>query len=216
MAATKAAADASATTKVDLIRLIQSQVAFLIGKPAKWVRDNAHLFLRDDDGRYDARGVVNAMVELANKIAEPAHISDEHYGPIFGFLRNAANDAGRIPGLVRVVREVEAEHGLAGHAAIGVMLKEQIGECLDGFPRGSTEEQIRADHAERLTRALEALPYEKAAIDWRVVATCDKHKRYLWGRSWKSYPLPPGYFPDEERDYCDVCEREDRKRTKAN
>lgn len=53
---------------VDLARLTQSQVAWLIDKPTSWLRENAHKFSRNADGTYDGREVFRAMAELLGTV----------------------------------------------------------------------------------------------------------------------------------------------------
>ncbi len=58
-------------TTIDLERLTQAQTAWLIGRSPRWLRDNAHQFKRNLDGRYDGREVFGAMAELLGRVVIP-------------------------------------------------------------------------------------------------------------------------------------------------
>jgi hypothetical protein len=52
----------------DLAKLKQSEVAWLIGKPASWIRGRAHQFERNSDGSYNGRTVFRTMAELLGTV----------------------------------------------------------------------------------------------------------------------------------------------------
>jgi hypothetical protein len=55
------------TKVIDLSKLSQSQVAWITGQSPSWLRAHGHLFERDADGKYNARQVLTAMLQLHAK-----------------------------------------------------------------------------------------------------------------------------------------------------
>lgn len=49
---------------IDLTRLSQRQVAWLLGKSPAWLRANAHCFPRNRDGTYCGRSVIATLREI--------------------------------------------------------------------------------------------------------------------------------------------------------
>jgi hypothetical protein len=50
------------TTTIDLRKLSQYQLAWILDKPPHWIRSNAQIFERDADGKYNAKQAVQAFI----------------------------------------------------------------------------------------------------------------------------------------------------------
>jgi hypothetical protein len=100
---------------VDLERLSQSQAAWLIERPAPWLRDNSHKVLRNSDGTYDGRRLFAAArsivgeVELDDDEIEKCLLASECF-------QRGFNDA--IDSYLAFLDEIESRHGEAGLLAV--------------------------------------------------------------------------------------------------
>ena len=166
---------------VDLDRLTQADVARLIGKPASYLRENAHRFERDADGRYSGRQVVAAMlasgapVQLNDADYEIARRLAEHLGTALG--RNTDLHA-----TIRFAVAVKDRHGVAGLAAL-------FGALLD-------ECQLLAE----IMGPLDAMESKRPTI-LDLAAVCMKCGAVRRGREWVKAPTPPLF----EGDTCPAC-----------
>jgi len=194
----------AASSNVDLQRLTQSQVSWLIGKPTSWIRENSHLFLRGSDNHYDARDVVRAMSATGGV---PAELADEHLEPMQQWLYDLTNPEGQLTGCVRVLNEIEQAHGPAGLAAIGVLVKEIAQTHMRNHPhheRKRTDEIIRDEGLARIDREIANVETENALTDMRGLPVCSKCDKYRMGRKWLKQPLPAGYVEDGKM-LCPRC-----------
>jgi hypothetical protein len=71
----------------DLTKLKQSEVAWLIGKPASWLRDNGHRFSRNTDGTYDGREVFQVVAKLAGTVV----IKGDEFDELIAYARDPRN-----------------------------------------------------------------------------------------------------------------------------
>jgi len=198
------AASKTTATSVDLGRLTQSQVSWLIGQPTHWLRSNSQLFLRDDDGRYDARQVVEAVQNIGLDVAE---LADEHLEPLQQWVYLVTGFEGALTGCLRVIHEIENAHGAAGLAAIGELVRSIAADHLKAFPEQlETTEFYRARCQAELDRNV--ANHDPGALqarrDMRALEICDRCGKYRWGRQWREKPLPDGYLKDSDT-RCPDC-----------
>lgn len=188
---------------VDLNRLTQSQAAWLIGRPASWLRDKSHLARRNTDGTYDGRELFRA---LASTIA-PAELPDDDLEGVLYLAEVFAGccEGSRL-GAIRILADVADRHGTPGLATVASELlaalraAEALGPSPSCLP--PTPEVIQA----RAEAQIAALPEWDARLDLRVVGQCEECKRYRWGRRWLAPPWPRGYVA--ERTLCPECEKQ--------
>lgn len=193
-----------------LRNLNQQTAAWLIGETTTWVRDHAHRFDRTADGKYDARSLCKAMAGAHLDSIHAESLPDEHYEQLHQALYLAvSNNEGRLTGFLRVLSEVEELHGLAGFAAVGLMVRDLAQEYLRRFPHHEhtpTADDIRAEGLKLIDQKIIGLPEKQAHTSMRALYVCSKCKKYRWGRKWLEPPLPPGYVQHNETDLCDDCD----------
>jgi hypothetical protein len=61
-------------TVIDLERLTQSQLAWLLNRSPQWLRANANLFHRDAQGRYSGRQAVAALMATRTGYVTPPEL----------------------------------------------------------------------------------------------------------------------------------------------
>lgn len=202
MATTRKAAAAASTTAANLERLTQAQAAWLVGRPAVWLRDNAHLGGRNGDGTYNARELVRA---LAGDF-RAAELPDNELEFVTQLAEDFASDCElHRSAILRMLEGIEREAGAAGLAAIGAEFLRQVKLAqlrwgVSPHAERPTPDAIRAK-AEAEIRELDRW---EARSERRIVLVCEKCGRHRWGRTWREPPIPSGYV--ESLDYCPKCE----------
>ncbi len=195
----------SKTSSVDLGRLSQSEVAVLIGKPAVWLRDNAHLFQRNEDSTYDGPSVVRVMQTQFR----PANLNDDELEPLACFADDVVGFAVSSPAAaVRLLEGIDRIHGAAGLAAVAQQLLESLRERRDesgDVPLRSADE-IRDEAESEIARR----EHREARQQYLCAIVCESCNRYRWGRNWKEGSPPHGYAIDKI--VCPSCENGKRKR----
>ncbi len=149
--------------KPDSNRMSQQQAAFLIGRPAVWLRDNPHIGGRNSDGTYDAPKLVQAMLAAAT----PAEPIEQDLEPVLQFVDTITYEWATAQAAVALERVVD-QFGGAGLALIGSELLR------------ATKEHSRRSHNA-------GAPREQPAV--LVCVYCEKHR---WGRKWKKSRPPAG------------------------
>jgi len=193
-----------------LRNLNQQSAAWLLGKSTTWLRDNNHHFDRSPDGSYDARNLLTFVETEAtdNAGVGPTDLSGEHYEVLLQWLYSVTHFEGRLSGCLRVIREIEEEHGSAGLAAVGQVVKQIGKEHLQYFPEHKyrkTPESIRADGLAKIEQEIENIDRDNAQIDMRFLLICEKCGKYRLGRNWHQPPLPAGYY-ENLLSMCPKCE----------
>lgn len=183
--------------------LTQQQASWLIGKPAVWLRDNAHVAGRNADGTYDARELVAAM----RTEFKPAELPDAEHERVLQVVEAAYVEATRLGAAVRILRGVLAAHGAAGLAAIGRILLDVFEEMLRTsgsrpLPAPKSRATLEAEAAERIEAILAQQASHEALAEFKELTVCYRCRKYRFGRTWKRGSVPAGYVPFE-----DVCPR---------
>lgn len=200
-------------SSLDLQHLSQTDVAYLVGKPVSWVKENGHLFPRAADGTYDARAVVAGLIQSRASYAD-LNDADLEGAMQLGECLASTLDKG-IHGGIRVLTTIRERYGAAGMAAAAEAMTSELVAWVQHFgiaPPGEppTPDDIRAAALERAEREIREqvadLPNWGAHGDLRVLGTCPKCKRYRFGSSWHAQPVPTGYQTAENL-CCPKCER---------
>lgn len=101
---------------VDLQRLRQCDAAWLIDKPASWLRHNANLVKRNSDGSYDAQKLVQAFAAHGFQGAE---LSEEDREDLEGVAHQFSSAMYFYWILtLNMLRNVQRDYGAAGMATI--------------------------------------------------------------------------------------------------
>jgi len=201
---TKKPAAARKAKGSDLGRLSQSEAASLIGKPAVWLRDNAHLFQRNDDGTYDGRQAVKAVQTKFRS----ADLSNSEIEPVMQFCDDVANFAiGNLGCALRLIEGIEQSHGAAGLAAITEQLLDTLREELQLY--GEPETESAANIQQAADAKIGRLEYVAASHQYRKVVACECGK-FRSGRSWKTGPAPSGAAVCVT--VCPACEKRSRRK----
>ncbi len=189
--------------------LSQTDVAWLIGKPSSWVRDQNHKFERNN-GRYDARQVVAVM----GSEFTAATLGDDLLEPVCHLCDDVADFAVcRFRPAVELLEGIERRHGAPGLAAVAVRLLEVLRERAESEPetRHPTEQEIR----ERAEAEIDRLATIDARQTYKRLVTCGKCHRYRWGSKFRSGPIPNGYAIVDEIT-CPECEsKQSRRRSRS-
>jgi hypothetical protein len=187
--------------------LSQTDLAWLLGKPASWVRERPHLFERTA-GHYDARQAVSAMAGQFTA----ATLADELLEPVTHLCADVADFAiTRFRPVIELLDSIERRHGVAGLAAVTTQLVEVLRERAEFTTElpDPTAEEIR----QRAEDEIDRLAGIESRHGYRRLVTCDQCHRYRWGSKWKSGPLPAGYVVVDEL-LCPDCESKLSRRQK--
>lgn len=190
-----------------LRKLSQSEAAWLIDKPAVWLRDNSHVEGRNADGSYDAQKLVAAV----RQEFRPAELSDADLEPVLQLVAEISMCLSHPRPATELLARIKERHGAAGLAAVGeallVTLQEETAfESGYEEPPEPTAEGIRAE-AERRIRDLDRW---QARREGRVVLVCRSCRAYRWGRQWLGVEsIPDGYAIDPTQ--CPACVAEEEK-----
>lgn len=109
---------------VDLEKLRQCDAAWMIDKPASWLRNNSNLVRRNSDGSYDGQKLVQAFAEHG---FQAAALNEEDLEAV---KDQAAKFALYIeptwPLMLDMLRNVDREYGAAGMAVVGKCFMESL------------------------------------------------------------------------------------------
>lgn len=193
-----------------LRKLSQSEAAWLIDKPAVWLRDNAHVEGRNADGSYDAQKLVAAV----RQEFRPAELSDADLEPVLQLVAEISMCLSHPRPIVALLTRINDRHGAAGLASVGAALLTALTEDTSfesGYedPQQPTAEEIRSE-AEKRIRDLERW---EAIRQGRVVLVCRSCRRYRWGRQWLESTPPADYaFEPFQCPACDAAEEKQAKK----
>ncbi|MAT68935.1 MAG: hypothetical protein CMJ58_05370 [Planctomycetaceae bacterium] len=190
----------------DLERLTQQQAAWLIGRPASWLRDNSHLDVRNGDGTYHGRRLLAAV----QGEYRPAELPDADLEPVRQILDEWLYETSRVAVSLQTLQRIERTYGAPGMAAIGATVIAALSERLRLYGEYSrwteppkTRGQLEAEAAAWIDGELAKQADHDARAARREVLVCDGCGRYRWGRSWRQPPTPTGYATVQ--DTCPTC-----------
>lgn len=186
------------TDTADLANLSQTQVAWMIEKPAVWLRDNQHLVERNADGTYDARKVVRGL----RTEFEASELADSDLEPVLQFAEEIAYDLDGRSQIIQNWRAIEQRYGAAWLAAIAAVLLAEMEAAYElmGEPEPETATSIKAEFAEKLA----AIENTNLRSQRRIVVLCDRCRKYRWGRRW--IKADPPTKMSITRTTCPSCE----------
>ena len=174
-----------ARANVSLESLSQAQASWLIQNPTVWLRDNAHLILRNSDNTYDARELVNAIKKHASTEIPPLSSADAERAAIVAdrLTTEIGYDAHDI---VNFAADIQRRYGAAGLAAI---MQAIVAECvalagLVGTRQLETEATIRGRNERQLTNQLEWR--NRTLFEQNVI--CSKCGKVRRGDTWSTEP----------------------------
>lgn len=202
MAATTKAKQAASVTGVNLERLTQAQAAWLVGRPANWLRDNAHIEGRAADGTYNGKDLVRAL----SGDFRAADLPDESLEAVMQLTEEfVCSVAPEVLAVLRLLEQIERDAGAAGLAAVTVELVKQLRDANQEWgasmrPERPTPEAIRA----KAEAEIRELTLWDARQNRRVVLVCQKCRRHRWARTWRKAAIPAGYAPSLT--FCPKCE----------
>jgi hypothetical protein len=195
-----------------LPKLTQADAAALIGRRASFMRERTDLFVRDDDGKYDARQVVAVALSQSSIDLAPAELSDVELEGCLQVLNNAAFgcEGKRLAG-IRLFKSIERRAGAAGLLAImAVFMKEleAVERAYPSNPPKRTADEIRAEADRRIAELNEPNYYGSL----RILEGCYSCHRHRFAGKWQAGPLPSGYVSSlaggkpSVFDICPKCE----------
>lgn len=180
--------------------LTQSQAAWLIGKPAVWLRDNAHLILRNSDATYDARELVEAVRKQASTEIPPLADADAERAAIVAdrLTIDVGYDAQAIADFAA---DIERRYGVGGLAA---MMRAIVAQCATlanilGTRQLVTEATIRDKHEHEIRRELEWR--NRTLFEQTIV--CGKCGKIRRGEQWLNEKPLENWV--QVKDVCPSC-----------
>lgn len=211
--ATKDAKPSIAQQRAALGSLNQRVAAELIGKPAVWLRDNAHIAKQNADDTYDGPSLVAAVLEHCQSGSDSTKCepTNDEAEAVMQVVETVCVQDWAVA--LRALEHMHTTYGEAGLAEIGRFLIEAVQYALRVEPRLPTELPSEEEFVERHVREPREQAreeYKRLSNNWesiragRLVYKCRNCGKFRFGRQWLPR-IPKGYAEQLLEITCPKC-----------